>query len=189
MTCTDVKKEMELLAEGLKIGTAEKFTSEENADLEAERINKTFSETFRVKLIELFKGNKEFVESLNLDKKSFFYGIYEFYDEAKGEEYQQMFWDLNLNWFEVQEEILHHDCGGYELDYDLSSELDKFFSESPERRRKRLEEPLERKIQEIDRKLEELDVKTRENKYYQVKFNKEVFLELVDKLESLTYEN
>ncbi|MBI9031686.1 hypothetical protein JEZ13_06780 [bacterium] len=189
MDCTDLKKEMNVLAQGLKIGVQEKIVSEDFADKEAERLNKLFQKSLTALLMGLFKGKETLVESFNIDNKIFFYGSCEYYDEAKGEEYQQMFYELNLNWFELLEKIIHYDCDGYDLDYTLSSELNKIFSESPEHRRERLEEPLERQKEEIDRQLEILEEKKRDNTYYEVKFDQKVFDEFVVKIEKLTYEN
>ncbi len=189
MDCTELKKEMNVLAQALKIGVQEKIVSEDFADKEAERLNKSFQVNFKAQLMALFKGNTTLVESFNIEKQRYFYGIYEYYDEAKGEEYQQQFYELNLNWFKLQEKIIQYNSDGYDLDYTLSSELNQIFSESPEHRRERLEEPLEREKEEIDRQLEILEEKKRDNTYYEVKFDQKVFDEFISKLEQLTYEN
>jgi len=189
MDCTELKKEMNVLAQALKIGVQEKILSEDFADQEAKRLNKTFQKSLTAQLMGLFKGRETLVESFNIGNKIFFYGSCEYYDEAKGEEYQQIFYELNLNWFKLQEKIIQYNSDGYDLDYTLSSELNQIFSESPEHRRERLEEPLEREKEEIDRQLEILEEKKRDNTYYEVKFDQKVFDEFISKLEQLTYEN
>jgi hypothetical protein len=188
MNCTELKKEMNALRQALKIGLPEKILSEDYADQEAERVNKVFYENLEESLINLFEGKSKLVKSMNLKNQRFFYSTYEYYDEAKGEEYQQLFYELNLEWFKIQEKIIQCDCGSYEIEYTLSSELNQLFSESPEHRTERIEGPLLRQQEAIDEQLRLLEEKKNNNQYYLVEFDEEVFSDMIAKIESFTYD-
>jgi hypothetical protein len=186
MYLAELKKEMEVFAVGLKKSLQEEMRSEEFAEREAERLDNIFKQTLKEKLELIMPNYESDTEKPDLEKVSFFYEIYEDYNEKKGEEYEAMYYELNGNWFKIQLEILQLDCDDYEMDYTMGSELRKIFSEDPDNRRERLEGPLQRKLLAIDRELEILEEKKEENRYYEVKLNKENFNDFFAELEKLT---
>lgn len=184
MCIAELKSEMKTFSNDLKASVQKEIRSESFGDKEAERLDNIFKQILKEKLKSVIQDEK-IVQILNLNEKSFFYSIYEYYDEKKGEEMQTMFYTLNGNWFKVQLEILQTGCDEYELDYNLASELKKFFSEDPEKRRERLVGPLERQLEEIDRQLEKLDERKQENTYYEVKLDQEKFEQFFLELEGI----
>lgn len=185
MCYSDLKNEMKVVATGLKKSVKAEIRSEEFAENEAERLDNIFKQILKEKLESTIPQYAEARANLDLEKITFFYEIYEDYNEEQGDELEAKFWKLNGDWFKVQLEILELDCDDYEMDYTMGSELSKFFSEDPDNRRDRLEGPLQSRLSAIDTELENLAEERENNRYYDVKLNEDNFEQFFMDLEKI----
>lgn len=188
MNISELKQEMELYAGELIKSVKEELRPEELADKEAERLDNIFKQTLKEKLKQLF-NNTENIAKLDFDKYEFFYSLFEYYNQSRGDELQAMYYKLNADWFRKQEEILHTGCDEYELDLIDASELRKFFSEDPDDRRERLEGPLQRELEDIDNQISALQDKMNDNRFYEIQFREEQYADFMAKVEKLQHEN
>jgi len=138
------------------------FSSKEEAEKTVVEMNRLLKKEYQ-KILD-YAVKKELVSSRQqkdyqkeLDQLTIYQVASTVADEKRLNELNIRYFELAKRFFELHQKKLDTGCDEYELDYIGASDFYKLFHESPESRRRRLEGPINRKIEKNERETERIN--------------------------------
>ena len=138
-----------------------------------------FNQQLKIEFEKIIKQGENKISKSKLDEltKEFFSTEYftikeSVTDEKRWDELQTKWFKLNKKYFELTLELTQTGCSEYELNYTMESEFYKFFHEDPERRKQRLEVPIQQKIDAVEEEVAKVDAEQQALTIYSIVNNK-----------------
>jgi len=94
-------------------------------------------------------------------------------DQEAYEKLNKRWWELNTRFFELMQKKLDTKCDEYDMDYRMRSLVHQLCHETPQKRRERLEKPLDRKLEAVEKETAEVDEKLKQISSYSIEANEQ----------------
>ena len=148
----------------------------EKVKTEFEKIITYCSEQSNIPKEKLDEYRKEFL------KKEYFTKVESITDKKQWRKLQAEWFELNAKIFKLQLELLETGCDEYDLNYTGESEFYQIFHEHPDKRRERLEAPIQHKIDKIEAEIATIDAEQKKLTVYSIENNTEKIYESFEKI-------
>ena len=153
--------------------------AEKEIEQKIERLKKMLSLELQ-KIITLCKSKGEISEEKIIEcqneflSKEYFTKNEEISDENKWAKLDKEWWRLNKKFYTLRDKLLKKGCDEYDLKYCGQSELYQFFHEDPDKRRERLETPIQREIDEVDEETARIEAEQEKMTAYSIQADSEI---------------
>lgn len=153
--------------------------AEKEIEQKIEKLKKMLSLELQ-KIITLCKSKSEISEEKIIEcqndffSKEYFTKAEEINDEKKWAELDKKWWRLNKKFYKLRDKILKKGCDEYDLKYCGQSELYQFFHEDPDKRRDRLEAPIQREIEAVEEETAFIEAEQEKMTAYSIQADSEI---------------
>jgi hypothetical protein len=172
--------------EGIEIPkVTTEFKTEKEVEEKIEEMKKALEEELEKVLNSSFDNiSPENLQNLKNDffSNEYFEKIKHIEDKKLWREIHDQWFNLNQEFLELQLKLLHTGCDEYDMEYTMQSEFYQLFHEDPDKRRARIEGPINRKIERNEQESQLLDEKIKELESYSINTKTDLIYENLKKI-------
>ena len=161
------------------------FRTEKEVETKIEEMKKMLENEFE-KYLET--STKNISTEVLLELKSEFFSN-EYFEKIKHIKDHNLWNELHAKWFnlskeyfKLQQKLLDAGCDEYDMEYTMQSELYQFFHEDPDKRRARIEGPINRRIEKNERQTTLVEENIQELESYTIKTKTDLIYENLAKI-------
>ncbi len=150
--------------------------SNKKLQIEFAKIEQELADKIEKSVLEKFKA--EFFQK----EKNRFIITETIHDKEKWNQLQKKWFALSKEYFELNLEMSQTGCDEYDMNYTMESEFYQFLHENPDKRRERLEAPIQRKIDKVEAETAEIEAEQNKITEYKLEGDSQTIYNEMEKM-------